>query len=136
MMATDTRQRSKPAPLTAQVTQAERRLLYRRRMVGFRASRLQSDLRKQLTAPGTLLVAVGVGFAIGHLQKRHNPAADRDDGSSHNKLLGLAFKVLSWAPVLFRPPPAAAMESSSPSAWSSQLPEAAGPLPASSGRAM
>src|SRR4030095_8591803 len=77
LMALSIRQRSGPAPLTVQVTQAERRLLYHRRMLGFRASRLSQNLRRQLASPTVLLLAGGLGFVTGQLKKRDADDAER-----------------------------------------------------------
>ena len=110
-MASNIRQRSKPAPLTVQVTQAERRVLYHRRMVGVRASGLGQNLRRQLTSPIMLLVAAGLGFVAGHSKKRQASTqpgnAERPSG---NGLIGTAWKLISLSATLLRREPAAAID--------------------------
>jgi hypothetical protein len=95
------RQRHKPAPLTVQVTQAERRVLYRRRLVDYHASRLAQNLRRGLTSPVVLLVAGGLGFAAEHFTRRQASALGHTERASPGKLFA-ALKFASMATTLFR----------------------------------
>jgi hypothetical protein len=131
-MALSIRQRSGPAPLTVQVTQAERRLLYHRQMVGFRASRLSQNLRRQLTSPTVLLLAGGLGFVAGQLKKRD---ADDTERPARNEFVGTALKLVSLFAALLRRHPAAAIDplgSGLPSEAGSVNPVAASPGQATS----
>jgi hypothetical protein len=133
-MTTDVSQRRKPAPLTAQVTQAEQRLLDRHQMVDYRASRLRDNLRKQLSSPAMLLVAGAIGFAAGTLKKRQT-SSPNNEGASHGKWLRVALKLMSLATALFRLRPSAGTDSSSGLGWPIQVPEARHPAAASFGQA-
>jgi hypothetical protein len=115
-MAVTIRQRDKPAPLSVQVTQAERRVLYHRRMVVLRASRLGRNIRRQVTSPATLLWAGGLGFAAGHLTKRQasTPSETERRRGSHNKLFGRALKLIALARILSRAFPSAATDPGDP----------------------
>ena len=61
---------SKPKSLTAQIRDAEQKILIRHRGVGVRATSLINKIHQELTAPSTLLLAGGIGFIIGELTKR------------------------------------------------------------------
>ena len=134
-MVTETRQRHNPLRLTTQVTQAERRLVYRHRMVRFRASRLQHNLREKLGSPAMLLMAGGLGFVAGHLPKRQTSPSDSDGSAFYRKLSRIALRLVPVATMLFklrRPP---AVDSSAWSGWPSQVPETHRRTAASSGQA-
>ena len=96
------RQRHKPAPLTVQITQVERRVLYRRRLVQYHASRAAQSLRRGLTSPAILLVAVGLGVAAEHFTRRQAPALGHAERASAGKLFAAALKFISMATTLFR----------------------------------
>ncbi|MDD5410809.1 MAG: hypothetical protein PHF31_05245 [Methylobacter sp.] len=55
--------------LTAQIRDAERQVLNRRRGVGVSAATLVRKIHQQMTSPATLLLAGGIGFIIGELTK-------------------------------------------------------------------
>ena len=61
---------SKPKSLTAQIRDAEQKILIRHRGVGVRAATLIKKIHKEMTAPSTLMLAGGIGFIIGELTKR------------------------------------------------------------------
>ena len=61
---------SKSKSLTAQIREAEQKILIRHRGVGVRATTLIKKIHHEMTAPSTLLLAVGIGFIIGELTKR------------------------------------------------------------------
>ena len=69
-MEANPRTRHKPAPLTVQVMHAERQVLNRHRQVSNRAWLLGQNIRTKISSPATLLIAGGVGFAIGIIPKR------------------------------------------------------------------
>jgi len=62
-----------PKSLTAQINAAERQVLNRQQEVGIRTATLVRKIHQQMTAPATLLLAVGIGFMIGELTKRQTP---------------------------------------------------------------
>jgi hypothetical protein len=64
---------SQPVSLAARIRQAERQVANRQRGVGVQAGRLVRQVHQQMTAPGTLLLAVGTGFILGELTKRQTP---------------------------------------------------------------
>jgi len=103
-MALNVRQQSNPAPLPIQVAQAERRLLYRRRMVGLRASRLRQNLHTHSTSPTVLLLAGGLGFVVGQLKDRQAADVKRP---SRNRFVGIALQSISLFTALLRHQPAA-----------------------------
>ena len=61
---------SKSTSLTAQIRDAEQKILIHRRGVGVRATTLIKKIHHEMTAPSTLLLAGGIGFIIGELTKR------------------------------------------------------------------
>jgi hypothetical protein len=61
---------NKSKSLTAQIRDAEQKILLRNRGVGFRADMLIKKIHQEMTAPSTLLLTVGIGFIIGELTKR------------------------------------------------------------------
>lgn len=64
---------SKSKSLTAQIRDAERRVLIRQEVVGVRADTLVRKIHQQMTSPSTLLLAGGIGFIIGEITKRQSP---------------------------------------------------------------
>jgi hypothetical protein len=134
-MGTETVQRHKPAPLTTQVTLAERRLVYRHRMVAIRTSRLQHNLRDKLTSPAMVLMAGGLGFAVGHFQKQQTSPPDGDEGTSYGKLFRTALRLVPLATVLLKLRPSPAADSAAWSGWPSQVPEPHRPTAESAGPA-
>ena len=60
---------SKSTSLTAQIRDAEQKILIRHRRVGVRATTLIKKVHQEMTAPSTLLLAGGIGFIVGELTK-------------------------------------------------------------------
>ena len=56
--------------LTAKIRDAEQQLVIRQRGVGIRTDALIKKIHRQITAPSTLLMTVGVGFILGELTQR------------------------------------------------------------------
>jgi hypothetical protein len=71
--------RFNPTSLTAQIRDAERKVLIRQKRVDFRAARLIRKIHHQMTNPATLLMASGIGFILGELTLCQNP-------KSHNSI--------------------------------------------------
>ena len=65
--------------LTAKIRDAEQQLLTRQRRVGARTDALIKNIHRQMTAPSTLLMTVGIGFILGELTK---PRSSRNHGVS------------------------------------------------------
>jgi hypothetical protein len=61
---------SKSKSLTAQIRDAEQKILIRHRGVSIRATTLIKKIHHEMTSPSTLLLAGGIGFIIGELTKR------------------------------------------------------------------
>ena len=59
----------KSSSLTAKIRDAEQQLLTRQRRVGVRTDALIKNIHRQMTAPSTLLMTVGIGFILGELTK-------------------------------------------------------------------
>jgi hypothetical protein len=59
--------------LTAQIRDAERKVLIRQKRVDVRAARMIRKLHHQMTEPVTLLLASGIGFILGELTQCQNP---------------------------------------------------------------
>jgi len=110
------RQRHKPAPLTVQVTQAERRVVYRRRLVHYHASRLGQKLRQSVSSPIMLFVAGGLGFAAERLTRRPASTPGNTERASHSRLFAAARQFISLATTLLRrlAPVAARLETGMP----------------------
>lgn len=60
--------------LANQIRDAERRVSNRQRSVGVHAATLARQVRQQMTAPASLLLAGGVGFILGELTRCQAPA--------------------------------------------------------------
>ncbi|MFZ2406294.1 MAG: hypothetical protein WAW41_14230 [Methylobacter sp.] len=60
----------RPKSLTAQINAAEQQVMNRQQKVGIRTTALVRNIHRQMTAPATLLLSVGMGFIIGELTKR------------------------------------------------------------------
>jgi hypothetical protein len=76
-MATSLLFRYNPKSLTAQIRDAERKVLIRQKRVDVNAARLIRKIHHQITNPATLLLASGIGFILGELtqcqiQKSHS----------------------------------------------------------------
>jgi hypothetical protein len=101
-MTTDTRIRSKPAPLSVQVTHAEREVLEQKRLVVARATSLHQSLRERLTSPMTLLFAGGLGIFAEALIRRQMPAPSNvgPPAAARDKLFPRLLKVLAFARLL------------------------------------
>ena len=69
-MQTASRDRARPVSLNQRIRETEHQLADRQRSVGLRAAALRRSFRAGLGSPITLLVAGGVGFAVGQFSKR------------------------------------------------------------------
>lgn len=122
-MTTDLRSPSpRTAALAVQISEAERRLRNRRRLVRVRGATLGRTLHQRMTAPAMLLLAGGLGFLMGELTRRQTPQSrgmDRSPDSGHpffETALNL-IKLVHWAQTLFsvlpgRTPPSSPLEAS------------------------
>ena len=128
-MTDHNRQRYTPASLTVQVTQAELRVLHGRRLLGLRVSMFGRNMRSRLTSPSMLLLAAGVGLAVGHFTWRPAPARGKikQPSASKNKLFARVLKVVAFARTLWTAFPSAAKDPSVPTSFSGQ--EAAPQVP-------
>jgi len=66
---------SKSMSLTAQIRNAEQKILIRHRGVSVSATTLIKKIHHEMTAPSTLLLAGGIGFIIGELTKRQTTSS-------------------------------------------------------------
>ena len=119
-MTTDLRSPSpRTAALAVQISEAERRLRNRRRLVRVRGATLGRTLHQRMTAPAMLLLAGGLGFLMGELTRRQTPTSrgtDRSPDSGHpffETLLNL-IKLVTWVRTLFTALPSAGRQPSSP----------------------
>ncbi len=55
--------------LNAQIEDAEQQLIQRRQSISVDSNQLINDIRQQMTAPGSLLLACSVGFVSGELSR-------------------------------------------------------------------
>ncbi len=60
---------SKPKSLAAQIRDSEQQILSGQLKVSVSAEKLGQKIKQQVTAPGTLLLSVGIGFILGELTK-------------------------------------------------------------------
>ncbi len=127
-MEANLHRRHKPAPLTVQVMHAERQVLNRQRLVSARAWLLGENIRKKLASPATLLVAGGVGFALGLIPKRKATIADptkRRTGSANaTTMYARALKLIALARTLSGFFPSSTTDSSVQSVVPREAPEA------------
>lgn len=70
MIKTCLHNRNKSKSLTAQIRAAELRIVLREQRLGASAVTLINKIHQELTAPSTLLLAVGIGFIVGELSRR------------------------------------------------------------------
>jgi hypothetical protein len=119
-MTTDLRNPSpRTAALAVQISEAERRLRNRRRLVRVRGATLGRTLHQRMTAPAMLLLAGGLGFLMGELTRRQTPQSrgmDRSPDSGHpffETALNL-IQLVTWARALFTALPGAGRQPSSP----------------------
>jgi hypothetical protein len=96
---------SQPVSLAARIRQAERQVAKRQRGVDVQSGRLVRQIHQQMTAPGTLLLAGGIGFIIGELTKRQTP-----------KMLG-AVETTPWRTALNLATSAHTLYTALPLAW-------------------
>jgi hypothetical protein len=73
MTADSLNQGKQPSSLEDQIKDTERKRLIHEWKVNAQADKLVQDIHQQITAPGTLLLACGIGFIIGELSKRQAP---------------------------------------------------------------
>lgn len=66
--------RRKSKSLTAQIRDAELRVLNGQRGISVHAATLVSNIHQQMTAPASLLLAGGIGFILGECTKRQTPS--------------------------------------------------------------
>lgn len=70
-----------PSSLKDEIKDTERHRLIHEWKLSAQADKLVQDIHQQITAPGTLLLACGIGFIIGELSKRRPaPKSDRTGG--------------------------------------------------------
>lgn len=74
MIKADRLKRNKPKSLIlrTQIGDAERELLNRQRRVEVSTDTLVRNIHREVTAPATLLLAVGIGFILGELTQRQS----------------------------------------------------------------
>ena len=106
-MTTDLRSPSpRTAALAVQISEAERRLRNRRRLVRVRGAALGRTLHQRMMAPAMLLWAGGLGFLVGELTRRPTPQSrgmDRspDSGYSFFETVLNFIQLVTWARTLF-----------------------------------
>lgn len=71
---------SKSRSLTAKIREAEQQLVIRQRQVVIRSEALIKSIHRQMTAPSTLLMIVGIGFILGELTQRRTSINHPVDG--------------------------------------------------------
>jgi len=101
---------SKSRSLTAKIREAEQQLLIRQREVGVRTDTLIKKIHRQMTAPSTLLLTVGIGFILGELTKRQtagNHGVAGKQSSTGASPLRIALNFLSTAHTLYAAMPIA-----------------------------
>ena len=111
-MTPSVRDGSSAVPLRVQITELERRILDDRRSVSLRAYALEREMRRRLTSPTALLLAVGAGFISGRLTERHDSPAKRSRGVDGRAarglgLLEITLKVLTLVSAVRRAMPSA-----------------------------
>jgi len=101
-----------PQSLTAQINATERQVLNRQRRIGIRSATLVREIHQQMTAPATLLLAVGLGFIVGELTKRQTPkfrgTTDKPQVAESSPLK-IALKLMTSARTLYAALPLAWM---------------------------
>ena len=119
-MTTDLRNPSpRTAALAVQISEAERRLRNRRRLVQIRGAALRQMLHQRMTSPTMLLLAGGLGFLMGELTRRPTPQSrgtDRspDSGYPFFETVLNFIKLATWARALFAALPGTGTQPSAP----------------------
>jgi hypothetical protein len=73
MMTANHLGQNKTSSLTDQIKDTERKRLIHEHKVSVQAEKLLQDIHQEITAPGTLLLAGGIGFILGEFTKRQAP---------------------------------------------------------------
>jgi hypothetical protein len=84
--------------LADQIKDTERKRLIRQRKVSVQADKLVQDIYQEITAPGSLLVACGVGFIMGELTKCQAP---KFRGTAKTTPLNTAMSFITSAHTLY-----------------------------------
>lgn len=86
MRADSLTEEKQPSSLEDEIKDTERDRLIREWKVNAHADKLVQDIHQEITAPGSLLLACGIGFILGELSKRRQaPKSDRTDKKSFLK---------------------------------------------------
>lgn len=141
-MTLNVRVKHSPASLMTQIAETERKILDQQRLVSLRASLLDRSIRRRVTSPTWLLLAIGVGFITGKLTHRY--IVERKEGSRHiggiggapapgASFLDTALKVVSLVGSFVHAMPSAAKGPSPRSETSGDMANQRSPSGASSG---
>lgn len=86
MRADSLTEEKQPSSLEDEIKDTERDRLIREWKVNAHADKLVQDIHQEITAPGSMLLACGIGFILGELSKRRQaPKSDRTDKKSFLK---------------------------------------------------
>lgn len=93
----------KPSSLADQIKHTERMRLIRQQKVSIQADKLAQDIYQEITAPGSLLLACGIGFIMGEFTKRQAPKLRGATGSTTAKTTPLksAMSLMTSAHTLY-----------------------------------
>ncbi|HEY8035264.1 MAG TPA: hypothetical protein VIF37_06715 [Methylobacter sp.] len=100
MTADSLNQGKQPSSLEDQIKDTERKRLIHEWKVNAQADKLVQDIHQQITAPGTLLLACGIGFIIGELSKRQAPKS-KSPGTAKKTPLKAAMSFITSAHTLY-----------------------------------
>lgn len=101
MTAADSLNQRKSSSLADQIKDTERNRLIHKRKVSLQADKLVQDIHQEITAPGSLLLAGGIGFIIGELTKRNQVPKLRGATTAQTSPLKVAVNLITSAHTLY-----------------------------------
>lgn len=100
MTAADSLNQRKSSSLADQIKDTERKRLIHKRKISMQVDKLVQDVHQEITAPGSLLLASGIGYIIGELTKR-NKAPKLRGATTAQSPLKVAMNLITSAHTLY-----------------------------------
>jgi hypothetical protein len=100
MMTANSLNHRKPLSLADQIKDTERKRLIREQKISVQADKLFQKIQQEITAPGSLLLACGIGFIMGEFTKRRTPKF-RGATTAQKSPLKVAMSLITSAHTLY-----------------------------------
>ncbi|WP_292435298.1 hypothetical protein [Methylobacter sp.] len=101
MTAADSLNQRKSSSLADQIKDTERKRLIHKRKISMQVDKLVQDIHQEITAPGSLLLAGGIGFIVGELTKRSQAPKLRGATTAQTSPLKVATSLITSAHTLY-----------------------------------